>query len=93
MVIHEALGALADQEVSGGALHDDRRVAKVQVLIRQRTRAPQLIVANYAGWGPSQLEAEIKEGSWLLTPATADLVFGTDDAEDWESLVRSIDRF
>ncbi len=51
-------------------------------LIRQRAE-PSLIVANYAGWGPGQLDAEIKEGSWLLTPATASLVFGTDDAEGW----------
>ena len=88
MVIHDAR-ALADQEVMAG-LFTTIDAAKVQVLIRRRAE-PSLIVANYAGWGPGQLDAEIREGSWLLTPATADLVFGTSDLEGWEGIVRSIE--
>jgi putative transcriptional regulator len=88
MVIHDA-SSLADQEVMDG-IYTTIDANKVQVLIRQRAE-PSLIVANYAGWGPGQLDAEIKEGSWLLTPATSDLVFGTEDDEAWEALVRAIE--
>ncbi len=88
MVIHDT-SSLADQEVLDG-LFTTIDAAKVQVLIRRRAE-PSLIVANYAGWGPAQLDAEIKEGSWLLTPATAELVFGMDEDEGWESIVRSIE--
>lgn len=87
MVIHDA-PALADQEVMDG-VYTTIDASKVQVLIRRRAE-PSLIVANYAGWGPGQLDAEIKEGSWLLTPASTDLVFGTTDEDGWEALVRSI---
>ncbi len=36
--------------------------------------------AGHAGWGPGQLEDEIREGSWLLAPAAPDHVFGGLDA-------------
>jgi putative transcriptional regulator len=88
MVIHDE-SSLADQEVMAG-LFTTIDASKVQVLIRRRAE-PSLIVANYAGWGPGQLDAEIREGSWLLTPATSDVVFGTLDDDVWEAIVRSIE--
>jgi putative transcriptional regulator len=88
MVVHGS-SSMADQEVMDG-LYTTIDASKVQVLIRQRVE-PSLIVANYAGWGPGQLDAEIKEGSWLLATATNDLVFAASDNEVWESVVRSIE--
>lgn len=87
-VVHTA-EELSDREVMDG-LFTTVDAAKVQDLLRRKVE-PSLILANYAGWGPGQLEAEIKEGSWLLTPATADLVFGTDDNEAWAAIVREIE--
>lgn len=42
-----------------------------------------LIMLGYSGWGPGQLEDEIKQNGWLTCDATTDLVFGTDDADKW----------
>jgi putative transcriptional regulator len=37
----------------------------------------QIIVAlGYAGWGPGQLESEIKQNAWLTVPADPDVIFG-----------------
>lgn len=36
---------------------------------------PAKYVANYAGWGAGQLEAEIAEGSWLVHDAVPDAIF------------------
>lgn len=37
---------------------------------------PEIIVAmGYAGWGPGQLESEIKQNAWLTVPAEPDLIF------------------
>lgn len=42
--------------------------------------------AGYAGWGPGQLEDEMKRKAWVVHPATMDLVF----AENPELLWRAI---
>ena len=48
---------------------------------------------GYAGWGEGQLEDELQTGSWLVTPATAGVVFD-DDADEglWMRVITGIDR-
>lgn len=46
--------------------------------ITDGTRPKKLIVAlGYAGWGPGQLEAELESNSWLISEASEDIVFST----------------
>ncbi len=42
-------------------------------------KRPEHIIAllGYAGWGAAQLEGELGESIWLLTPTLADIVFTT----------------
>jgi putative transcriptional regulator len=42
-----------------------------------------LLVLGCAGWGPSQLEHEIKENAWLTCPATHDLIFSMPFNKRW----------
>ena len=42
-----------------------------------------LMTLGYAGWGPGQLENEIKANSWLCTPVEPDIVFATDIECKW----------
>jgi putative transcriptional regulator len=42
-----------------------------------------LVAFGYAGWGPSQLEDEIKRGFWLTEPEDPALVFDDDRAKLW----------
>lgn len=48
---------------------------------------------GYAGWGPGQLESELSQGTWLVTRASAQVVFDP-DADDglWMRVITSIDR-
>jgi putative transcriptional regulator len=47
------------------------------------------IFAGYAGWSPGQLDAELKRGSWLIHPASIELVLDHDPATLWRQIVRT----
>lgn len=46
------------------------------------------LFAGYAGWSPGQLEREIKCKSWLIHPASLELVFDTDPQQLWRTILR-----
>jgi putative transcriptional regulator len=85
MVLHE-VESLADQLVFAGLFQSVESI-HVRRLILSRTE-PSLILANYAGWGPGQLEDEFDVDSWLTLPATRDHVFLENDRL-WEDVIKS----
>ncbi len=46
---------------------------------------------GYSGWGPGQLDDEIRLGGWLITDASSDLIFYDAD-QLWEKVIREINR-
>ncbi|MEO5336121.1 MAG: YqgE/AlgH family protein [Magnetospirillum sp. WYHS-4] len=44
----------------------------------------RLIALGYAGWGPGQLDTEIKNNGWLHVPPDENLVFDADLDGKWE---------
>jgi putative transcriptional regulator len=55
-----------------------------------RNRGPQksMIAFGYSGWGPGQLEAEIREGFWFTTPEDPSLVFAENPDAIWEQAIK-----
>ncbi len=49
-----------------------------------------LLALGYAGWGPGQLDDEIRANGWLQAPADSDLIFGGDQATKWERAIAKI---
>ncbi len=49
-----------------------------------------LIALGCAGWGPGQLEDELRDNAWLNGVANNDIVFKTDIGMRWESVLRQI---
>jgi putative transcriptional regulator len=43
-----------------------------------------LVAFGYAGWAPGQLEAELRERAWAMTPAEPKLVFDEDRDKLWD---------
>jgi len=42
------------------------------------------LYAGYSGWGPGQLEGELKVGSWVVLKASVPLIFAPDPQAVWE---------
>lgn len=46
------------------------------------------LFAGYAGWSPGQLEDEMKRESWLVHPASIELVFNTPADQLWRNIMK-----
>ena len=79
---------LGDQEIIPGVFVT-LDASSVQELIRERVE-PSLVIANYAGWGPGQLEGEFNWDSWITLPATSEHVFWTGQKDLWKVMVGEV---
>jgi len=79
--------ALSNIEVSPG-LHYTQDPAKLARLVAKQAN-PIKFFAGFAGWDEGQLEAELKDGSWLTMPALPEHVFTYGD-DLWPRLARQV---
>lgn len=49
-----------------------------------------IILLGCAGWGPGQLESEIKENAWLTSPVLDEIVFDLPIDARWEASVKRL---
>ena len=49
-----------------------------------------MVTLGYAGWGPGQLEEELKANSWLTTPADSDILFNTPIEQRWKKATEKL---
>ena len=42
-----------------------------------------IVALGYAGWTAGQLEEELEAGSWIIVPATCELLFETPVSRKW----------
>ena len=73
MVVHtdESNG---ETEIVPGLFFTTAKDSVEQLL--ENPMAEMKFFVGYSGWGPGQLEGEFETGSWTLTPATPERVFG-----------------
>lgn len=62
-----------------------RRVLEAQPFPR-RTH----VLAGYAGWGPGQLDQELAQSAWLISPVELDLIFEIPSAAVWDMAIRRL---
>jgi putative transcriptional regulator len=87
MVLH-TLDGLGDHEIIPGVFVT-LDASSVQQIIRQRPE-PSVVIANYSGWGPGQLEGEFNWDSWITLPATVDHVFWEGEKDLWKVVVSEV---
>ena len=48
------------------------------------------LLMGYAGWGPGQLDEELRESAWLISDVDLGLVFDVDAPVMWEKAIRRL---
>jgi len=69
-----------------GFLAEETDASDAGVLLRAR------VYAGYSGWGPGQLESELEEEAWLVTPARSEDVFADDPDRLWGQVLERMGR-
>jgi len=49
-----------------------------------------IISLGCSGWGPGQLESEIKGNVWLTTPSSEEILFNISPESKWEAAMRTV---
>lgn len=45
---------------------------------------------GYAGWEPGQLQSEIDDNTWLISPLHTDLIWGQPQTDTWKEAIRRL---
>lgn len=56
----------------------------LQAIARGEGPKKMMIALGYAGWGPGQLEAEMRRGDWFTAPASEDILFDDHYPTKWK---------
>ncbi|MAI90836.1 YqgE/AlgH family protein [Ponticaulis sp.] len=70
-----------------------RLTATKEVLSAMASNAPPVkcrLALGYSGWGPKQLEAELKQNVWLVVDADDEIIFDTDFEGKWERAMQKL---
>lgn len=62
----------------------------LQRLLEPDPPANARLIVGYAGWGPGQLEAELKASAWLIDEVDRELIFNTPADRMWETAIRRL---
>ncbi len=49
-----------------------------------------IVALGYTGWGPGQLEEEIRNNDWLLTPMREDILFDVPPQQRWKTAISDL---
>jgi putative transcriptional regulator len=49
-----------------------------------------LLALGYAGWGPGQLESEIRRNDWLIADPGSGVIFDAEDAQKWSLSLKAM---
>ena len=90
MVVHSSPG-VGNNEVLDGVFFSAES-HQIEQLVEWDDHQPTRFFVGYAGWSAGQLEGELATGSWLTAPASQDVIFGCDDDELWDLVVKSVSR-
>ncbi len=60
----------------------------LQAIARGEGPKKMMIALGYSGWGPGQLEAEMRRGDWFTAPASEDILFDEHYPTKWKRAMK-----
>jgi len=79
-IVHSAEYASDESLIRKDGIAVTASISVLKALAEGNGPAQGLLVLGYAGWSSGQLESEIEGGSWIVVPASTELVFDTNNA-------------
>ena len=79
--------ALAESEIIQGVFLSFSRESLNSLVVREDEDFR--VFSGYSGWGPGQLDQEMKAGGWLTLPARKEHVFGSSDSL-WKNVCEDV---
>ncbi len=62
----------------------------LKAIARGRGPRRSLLALGYAGWGPGQLDSEIRQNGWLQVPADSQIIFDRQHDSKWERAISKL---
>ena len=62
----------------------------LQALANGEGPKKSIIALGYAGWGPGQLDAELRANAWLSIDSDQELIFSNKIADKWDKALEKI---
>lgn len=78
------------QVIPGVFIGDESTIQKGTEEFNSKKPCRFLVITGYSGWGPGQLENEIREGAWAVVAGNHRVLFDVPDQEKWATLLPSI---
>lgn len=88
VVIHSRDYRIASTELTKGGLAMTGNPKVLADIGRGKGPKRTLFVRGYSGWGPEQLEREIKRKHWITIPGDRALIFRRNHADTWERALK-----
>lgn len=89
-VVHDEDYAAEDSIIRKNGVAVTASLSILQDMAHGEGPAKGMLVLGYAGWSTRQLESEIESGSWIVLPASRQLVFGTENELKWNMAISSL---
>ena len=89
-VLHTSEHGDSESVISKDGIALSTSLAVLQQLAQGTQDSQGMLMLGYAGWSPGQLESEIEGGSWLVVPASKELIFDTANDTKWNVAVSAL---
>lgn len=89
-VVHSADYTCGESMVAKDGIAVTASLSILQALAAGKGPEQGMLVLGYAGWGPGQLENEIETGSWIVVPASPELLFNTENQVKWNTALSKL---